>query len=269
MVNVTERALKLLPILSRAMIEVVKMRAEPNFQIIEKPDGSPVTSADLWANEYLIGECEALFPGEHVLGEESISTDYSIAAEWLWYIDPIDGTKQYISGHNPFYMLIGLCHWGEPVLGMCAYPGSGKIVVGGQGFPAELWHQDGNRSRLPSSPYWHAKDHHQLTLKGFTEDEKLSVASYPGLQKAKPVYRHPSMMGAAFDLTDGFLDRRTIHYWDLCAPAAIMRSLEYEVGRTPDNRCMMNDGSIKTPRFHCLPKGAPEAIKAFVYQGSE
>ncbi len=265
MVNVTERALALLPALSKAMNEVVAMRSEPGFHIIYKEDGSPVTSADLWANEFLAGAVGSLFPEEHLLGEESLSTDYPVNAEWLWYIDPIDGTKQYISGHNPFYMLLGLCHWGEPVLGICAYPGLGKMVVGGQGLPAEVWYQDGNRTSLPASVSWYSKNHHQLTLKGFTEEEKERVGSYPGIQKAKPVFRHPSMMGAAFQLTDGFLDRRTIHYWDLCAPAAIMRSLGYEVGQTPDNRCIMNDGSIKTPRFHCLPPDTPEAIKAFVY----
>jgi 3'-phosphoadenosine 5'-phosphosulfate (PAPS) 3'-phosphatase len=266
MVNVSERALSLLPALSKAMNEVVRMRSEPDFQVIQKEDGSPVTSADLWANEFLLGAITSLFPDEALLGEESLSTDYPIHAEWLWFIDPIDGTKHYLSGHNPFYMLIGLCHWGEPVMGICAYPSLGKIVVGGHGFPAEVWYQDGDRKRLPLSKSWHDKDHHTLTLKGFSDQEKVRVGAYPGIVKAKPVYQHPSMMGAAYELSDGFLDRRSIHYWDLCAPAAIMRSLEYEVGRTIDNKCLMNDGSIRTPRFHCLPKDTPDAIKELVYQ---
>jgi len=72
-------------------------------------------------------------------------------------------------------------------------------------------------------------------------------------------------MGLMFDISTGYMDRRTIHWWDLCGPAAIMKSLGYEVGKTLDNQCAMNDGSLNTSRFHCLLPDTPEEVRLLLH----
>lgn len=264
MIDIQKRAKSLFPALRTTMQTVLDLRVQPEFTIFTKSDDSPVTSADLWANEFLLNEMTKLFPGERLIGEESDDKTYIQGVDILWYVDPIDGTKNYISGENPFHILIGCCIDGEPALGICAYPESGNIAVGGVGYPAQLWDIAGNTSDLKRSPKWTDKDVHSISLKGMT-DHQRSIVKSNGFSKAPYVYQHPTMMGAAYGVSDAYVDHRTIHWWDLAGPAAIMKSLGYEVGKTFDNTCSMNDGSLSSSRFHCLPHGVPLAIKKLLY----
>jgi len=264
MTEAEQRARALEPTVRTAMQRVIELRKDPSFEIYTKGDESPVTSADFWANEFLLNEMTKLFPGERLIGEESEDKTYESGVDILWYIDPIDGTKNFISGNNPFHILIGCCIDGEPALGICAYPESGNIAVGGIGFPAQLWNSLGSTSDLKHSPNWHVKNHHLISMKGMSEIQR-SIISNTGFIKAPFVHKHPTMMGAAFGISDAYIDHRTIHWWDLAGPAAIMKSLGYEVGNTYDNTSSMNDGSLNTSRFHCLPKGAPTSVKKLLY----
>jgi 3'-phosphoadenosine 5'-phosphosulfate (PAPS) 3'-phosphatase len=266
MTEAEQRARALEPTIRAAMRRVVELRKDPTFTIFTKDDESPVTSADYWANDFILGEMALLFPGEHLIGEESQDKSYIPGTQLLWYVDPIDGTKNFISGNNPFHILIGLCLDGEPVLGICAYPTTGDIIVGGSGFAAQRWSDNGVITHMPRAIEWPSIGEHPLTLKGFSEIARKHVFGNNGLRKAEPVFRHPSMMGLAFGISMGYMDHRTIHWWDLCGPAAIMKSLGYEVGKTIDNICAMNDGSLNTSRFHCLLPGTPLPLKELLHQ---
>lgn len=265
MTEAEQRARALEPIVRSAMQKVVELRNDPSFEVYIKGDESPVTSADFWANEFILSEMAKIFAGERLIGEESDDKTYPLGADILWYIDPIDGTKNYISGKNPFHILIGMCIGGEPVLGMCAYPTTGDIIVGGADFPAQTWHVGGSVTKMHTAARWTEMAHHPVTLKGFSEAARHVVYGTIGLTKADPVFRHPSMMGLMFDISTGYMDRRTIHWWDLCGPAAIMKSLGYEVGKTLDNQCAMNDGSLNTSRFHCLLPDTPEEVRLLLH----
>ncbi len=264
MTETEQRARALEPTIRSAMQMVVDLRKRSDFEIFIKGDESPVTSADFWANEFILSEMEKLFPGERMIGEESDDKSYEPGIDILWYVDPIDGTKNYISGANPFHVLIGCCIGGEPAIGICAYPESGDIAVGGVGFPAQLWNSIGGAKNLKISPKWTDTNHHSISLKGMSENQR-AIISRNGFSKAPFVHQHPTMMGAAFGISDAYIDHRTIHWWDLAGPAAIMKSLGYEVGNTFENTCNMNDGSLNTSRFHCLPKGAPTTVKKLLY----
>jgi 3'(2'), 5'-bisphosphate nucleotidase len=264
MLEVVKRARLLEPMLRVVMAQVIKLRNSINFEIIIKEDGSPVTNADLWANEFILQEMSRIFPGELLIGEENEQKVVPRDLELVWFFDPIDGTKNFINRSNPFHILIGLCSYGEPILGLCAYPLSGDIIVGGQSYSAEVWHADGSKTSLNSASSY-TSGSLKITLKGFDEVHRNLVYNHPSFQKAKPVLGHPSMMGPIFGFSDAYIDHRTIHYWDLCAPAAIMRSLGYQVGRNLDNTNKMNDGTLNTARFFCFPPGTPMDLKQFVY----
>ncbi len=267
MTETEQRARALVPTIRSAMQKVVELRYRSDFKIYIKGDESPVTSADYWANDFILGEMAKLFPGERLIGEESDDKSYEPGIDTLWYIDPIDGTKNYISGNNPFHILIGLCLNGEPELGICAYPTNGDILIGGRHYPARIWHADGSTTQLDLAVEWSNLHNHRVTLKGFSESARSNVLGHNGLRKADPVFRHPTMMGLAFGISTAYMDYRNIHWWDLSGPAAIMKSLGYEVGKTPDNTCAMNDGSLSTNRFHCLLPGTPEDVRTLLYEG--
>jgi inositol-phosphate phosphatase/L-galactose 1-phosphate phosphatase/histidinol-phosphatase len=81
-----------------------------------KADSSPVTIADREAEARMRELIEAAFPEHGILGEEHgpVRTD----AEFVWVLDPIDGTKSFITGRPLFGTLIALAHHGRPVLGL-------------------------------------------------------------------------------------------------------------------------------------------------------
>jgi inositol-phosphate phosphatase/L-galactose 1-phosphate phosphatase/histidinol-phosphatase len=102
----------------------------------DKSDRSPVTVADREAEAAMRRLIEARFPDHGILGEEHGSV--RAEAEHLWVLDPIDGTKSFISGIPLFGTLIALLHRGQPVLGVIDQPILGERWLGAAGRPTTL-----------------------------------------------------------------------------------------------------------------------------------
>jgi myo-inositol-1(or 4)-monophosphatase len=98
-----------------------------------KGDASPVTEADRAAERALRGFLAERFPAHGIMGEE-YGTERG-GAEWLWVLDPIDGTRAFLTGRPLFGTLIGLLHRGVPVLGLIDQPVTGErwLGVAGEG----------------------------------------------------------------------------------------------------------------------------------------
>lgn len=93
-----------------------------------KEDESPVTVADRRAEEVMRKHILEVYPDHGIVGEElgSLRPD----AEFVWVLDPIDGTKSFISAVPLFTTLIGLLHRGRPVLGCIHQPILGQTLIG-------------------------------------------------------------------------------------------------------------------------------------------
>lgn len=96
--------------------------------VIDKPDATPVTLADMAIEQRLRDEIARVYPTHGILGEEHDSVN--LGAEWVWVIDPIDGTKAFTCGKPQFGTLIALTHRGVPVVGMIDQPITGERWVG-------------------------------------------------------------------------------------------------------------------------------------------
>ncbi|NIQ03165.1 MAG: hypothetical protein GWM98_24590 [Nitrospinaceae bacterium] len=99
----------------------------------QKADQSPVTIADQKAEEMLRRRIQRSFPEHGIIGEEFGNENPD--QEWVWTIDPIDGTRSFIQGLPLFATLLSLLHRGEPVMGIICLPALGETVwaVRGQG----------------------------------------------------------------------------------------------------------------------------------------
>lgn len=93
-----------------------------------KGDASPVTAADRGAEELMRALIAGRFPSHGIVGEEFGSEREE--AEWVWVLDPIDGTKSFISGVPLWGTLIALKFQGQPVLGAIHQPVLGQLMVG-------------------------------------------------------------------------------------------------------------------------------------------
>jgi histidinol phosphatase-like enzyme (inositol monophosphatase family) len=97
-----------------------------------KEDASPVTEADRAVERALRAQITQAYPTHGLWGEEYDPERPD--AEWVWVLDPIDGTKSFIAGVPLFTTLIGLLHEGRPVQGAIIQPILGQFLYGdGQG----------------------------------------------------------------------------------------------------------------------------------------
>ncbi len=93
-----------------------------------KADHSPVTAADRGAEQLMRRAIAGRFPQHGVIGEEFGSE--RPGAEFVWVLDPIDGTKSFTANVPLFGTLIALLHEGTPVLGCIHQPILGQLVIG-------------------------------------------------------------------------------------------------------------------------------------------
>lgn len=93
-----------------------------------KSDASPVTLADRGAEELMRGLIAKKFPAHGIIGEE-LGSDRP-DAEFVWVLDPIDGTKAFITGVPLWGTLVALLHHGQPVLGAIHQPVLGQLMIG-------------------------------------------------------------------------------------------------------------------------------------------
>ncbi|MEE9302113.1 MAG: histidinol-phosphatase [Alphaproteobacteria bacterium] len=113
--------------------EILRRYFRAPFEIDDKPDASPVTPADREAESRMREIIAATYPEHGVCGEEFAPV--RLDAEFVWMIDPLDGTKSFITGKPLFGTLIGLLHRGRPVVGIIDHPALGERWVGGVGQP--------------------------------------------------------------------------------------------------------------------------------------
>ncbi len=105
-----------------------------SIAIDSKDDGSPVTIADKEVEVVLRRMIEETFPHHGIIGEEHGTINAN--AEFVWVIDPIDGTQAFATGKPLFGTLIALLHGGQPLIGMIDMPALEERWVGAKGRPS-------------------------------------------------------------------------------------------------------------------------------------
>lgn len=127
--------------LLEGVIQITKSAGDLIMQIYQeklditlKDDGSPVTVADEKANQYILQELPKLMPGIQIVSEESIHSQVDLAPDSLfWLVDPLDGTKEFISKNGQFTVNIALISKGLPILGVVYAPALDCLYAGHDG----------------------------------------------------------------------------------------------------------------------------------------
>jgi histidinol-phosphatase len=120
------------------------------IQAENKKDLSPVTIADRESERVIVESLTALFPDDGLLGEEGSSR--TAASGRTWIIDPIDGTRDFVRGHNQLWaVLLGLEEKGEVVAGVAHFPGRGETYWAAKGAGAWMEVAGAEPKRLQAS----------------------------------------------------------------------------------------------------------------------
>jgi histidinol phosphatase-like enzyme (inositol monophosphatase family) len=115
---------------------IIRRRFRQKINVEIKDDNSPVSDADRETESEMRRLIGAAFPDHGVIGEEYGGDRPD--AEFVWVLDPIDGTKSFITGRPLFGTLIALCHNGKPILGIIDHPALGERWVGATGQPTRF-----------------------------------------------------------------------------------------------------------------------------------
>jgi 3'(2'), 5'-bisphosphate nucleotidase len=116
----------------------------------EKADGSPVTLADSEAEILIRAHLLDTLPDIIFVGEEMAAAgerpDLS-AQEYFWMVDPLDGTKEFISGSGDYTVNIALIKNGEPFIGVVYAPAKGELYAGYGAGHALMWREECNTEK--------------------------------------------------------------------------------------------------------------------------
>jgi 3'(2'), 5'-bisphosphate nucleotidase len=126
--------------IAREAGQVVSTIYDTEFTVSTKSDASPVTLADERAEAVILAGLARLAPEIPVVAEESVAAGRVPAIDpaqgRFWLVDPLDGTREFVSRNGEFTVNIALIHAGDPVLGVVLAPALGALYAGAQGLGA-------------------------------------------------------------------------------------------------------------------------------------
>ena len=111
---------------AQAAAEDIMHFYQGNFDVEIKADQTPVTVADKRAEEIIRNRLLSDFPDHGFYGEEGGS--HRADADYVWLVDPIDGTKSFVGGYGMFSTQIALMHQGKLVMGVSSAPAQNEMA---------------------------------------------------------------------------------------------------------------------------------------------
>ncbi len=116
---------------ARAAGEAIMAVYASDFDARSKSDSSPVTDADEAAEAIILAALHTCSPGTLVVAEEAVARDGAPPpTERFWLVDPLDGTREFISRNGEFTVNIALVEGGTPVLGVVYLPAQDLLYTG-------------------------------------------------------------------------------------------------------------------------------------------
>jgi 3'(2'), 5'-bisphosphate nucleotidase len=108
-----------------------------DFKVQDKADATPVTEADKRAEACILEALAALTPDIPVVSEEAAAAGrIPRVGERFWLVDPLDGTREFVSRNGEFTVNIALIEHGQPTLGVVLAPALGRVFGGARGLGA-------------------------------------------------------------------------------------------------------------------------------------
>ena len=228
-----------------------------DLDVKNKKDG-PVTEADLAANKYILGKLKDELGTEEFgyLSEETFDVKKAepIAKDWVWIIDPLDGTRDFIDKTGEYGMHIALAYKGRPVIGLVAIPEAGKVYFASKDNGTFVETKDGtispmkvsDRDRLENLYLIVSRSHRDDRFKQLIERLPFAGEKYMGgvggkistlLEGGSDVYLSLSGKSAAKD-------------WDFAAPEIILTEAGGKFTYVNGEPVYYNQGDVK--RWGCI-----------------
>ncbi len=224
---------------SRNLINIIEMASQlilqiyhrNNFIVEIKENNSPLTEADKKANEYICNQLNSIYPDIPIISEENKNADFNTRSKYkyAWLIDPLDGTKEFISRNGEFTVNIGLIYLGVPVAGFVNIPCSGITywAIIGCGAWKKNYNEEDSIMIEPREEEYIIKKRKKIVLasRSHMNDETAEYISKLGEVELKNVGSSIKLMWIADNNADIYPRLAPTMEWDTCASDAILREL--------------------------------------------
>lgn len=196
-----------------------------DFSVAYKAKADPVTEADTRANEYIVRELREAFPGDGIVAEESPDRSDALRGGRCWYVDPVDGTKEFVARNGEFAVMLGLSIDGASKLGVVYQPVTDKLYAGVVGEGATL-EQHGASRELRVSEVADPRDLRLVVSRSHRNRAVAGVVSKLGIEEERQSGSVGLKAGLIAErLADVYLhisDKSSL--WDACGPEAVLRA---------------------------------------------
>jgi len=141
-------------IVRQAAHRVLDLYDAPSFAMAGKADGSPLTAADLAAQETITAGLRSLSLKLPILSEEAQAVPFAQRRGWeaCWLVDPLDGTREFIDRNGEFTVNVALVRDGRPVLGVVCAPALGMTYWAARGHGAFAQRDGSSAARIGCRP---------------------------------------------------------------------------------------------------------------------
>jgi len=199
------------------------------LEINDKKDG-PVTSADLAANHYILEQLQSAFKDEDFgyLSEETfkIKEGKALPQDWVWIIDPLDGTRDFIDKTGEYAIHIALTYQKEPVLAVVVVPEAQKLYFATKGNGTFVETIDGNitpinvsnRQKIEELNLVASRTHRDLRMQHLLDQLNFKERHYVGSVGCKIA----SILEQKTDVYISLSGKSAAKDWDFAAPELIL-----------------------------------------------
>jgi 3'(2'), 5'-bisphosphate nucleotidase len=196
-----------------------------DFSVAYKTKSDPVTAADTRANAYIVEELRKAFPTDGIVAEETEDNSDALKGGRCWYVDPLDGTKEFIARNGEFAVMLGLAVDGVSTLGVVYQPQHDKLYAGIVDDGAYLEEQG---------------DRRELAVSDTTDPSRLELVVSRS-HRGEPINDVMAKLGITEETKSGSVglkigliaERRADLYihmsdkssqWDACGPEAVLKA---------------------------------------------
>ena len=231
---------------------------------VEDGGEGPVSAADLAVNQWLLDGLAAAFPNapwtllSEETAKEQLTPGQPLPAEWLWILDPLDGTKDFLQGTGEYAVHLALARHGEPVLGVVLLPVIEELWFGlvadgagaagaegrawcenraGEGRPATL----SPRRELGELVLVASRNHRDQRLEQLLEALALGDTRAIGSVGGKVA----TILRGETDLYISLSGKSAPKDWDMAAPEAVLRAAGGAFSHADGRALRYNDGDIR------------------------
>ncbi len=201
--------------------KVYEIYQTDDFNIKMKSDNSPLTKADIASDDIITDGLKENFPEYGILSEESDDDLLRIDKEYVWIIDPLDGTKEFISRNGEFTINIALTHRGKPVLGVIYVPAKDELYYASKDGGA-FYETKGKIEQIRSSSKKQIDDMIVVRSRSHASEKLIEIIKENNFKDT--ISSGSSIKGClvAHGKADVYYRLNPVNEWDVCAMNAII-----------------------------------------------